>query len=408
MPTTDNFVQPDFPPLVLPPTIAEPVAERKAAPTETIRVLHVVNGEHYAGAERVQDLLAKCLPDFGYSAGFACLKLDKFRAMRRTREAPLYDLRMRARFDPLAARRVAQIVRERDYRIIHAHTVRSLLVGRAASVLTGVPLIYHAHSPTSNDSTRRWQNRLNGAVERLCLRRATRVIAVSQAMAEHIAGEGFDAGRIVVVPNGVPRLESPPLRDVPAACWTLGIAALFRPRKGIEILLEAMALLREEQIPVMLRAVGTFESPKYEAEIKTLVQRLGLSEQVVWIGFAGDVTAELRNMDLLVLPSLFGEGLPMIVLEAMAAGVPVVASRVSGVTEAIRHGREGILVEPGDPAVLAGEIAALADGRYDWVKMRENAHIRQSLLFSDQAMAEGAARVYNDVLYERSEVVKKL
>ena len=106
----------------MPPTLAEPVAERKAAPTETIRVLHVVNGEHYAGAERVQDLLAKCLPEFGYSAGFACLKLDQFRAMRRTRESPLYDLRMRARFDPSAARRVAQIVRERDSRIIHAHT----------------------------------------------------------------------------------------------------------------------------------------------------------------------------------------------------------------------------------------------------------------------------------------------
>jgi glycosyltransferase involved in cell wall biosynthesis len=159
-----------------------------------------------------------------------------------------------------------------------------------------------------------------------------------------------------------------------------------------------MSLLRRQGIPVRLRAVGRFESPQYEAEITARVRQLQLTGQVFWSGFARDVTAELRQMDLLVLPSLFGEGLPMVVLEAMAAGVPVVASRVAGVPEAIRHGRDGVLVNPGDAEELAQAITDVADGRYDWSAMRSSALARQARLFSDRSMAAGVAGVYNEVL----------
>ena len=395
---TDNLSHPETSPLVLPPSTVEPVIPSRAAPTETIRVLHVINGEHYAGAERVQDLLARRLPEFGYSVGFACLKPDQFQEMRQTRDAPLYDADMRSRFELSAARRVARIIDRWDYRLVHAHTVRSLLVGSVAASMAGVPLVYHAHSPTSRDTTRRWRNRLNGAVERICLRRASRVVAVSQAMAEHVASEGFNWAKITVVPNGVPLVERLPARRAPRVSWTLGMVALFRPRKGIEVLLEAIAGLRDDEFPVRLRAVGAFESAAYEAEITALTRRLGLSEHVTWTGFSDDVSTELRRMDLLVLPSLFGEGLPMVVLEAMASGVPVVAARVAGVGEAIRHGCEGLLFEPGDSYSLAREVAALIDRRYDWSALRENAHRRQTRLFSDRAMAEGVAGVYNGVL----------
>ena len=95
-----------------------------------------------------------------------------------------------------------------------------------------------------------------------------------------------------------------------------------------------------------------------------------MSDHITWTGFTRDVAAELRQMDLLVLPSLFGEGLPMVVLEAMAAGVPVVATRVAGIPEAIRHGRDGVLVTPGDPEDLARAIADVVGGQYDWSALR--------------------------------------
>ena len=365
---------------------------------ETIRVLHLINGEHYAGAERVQDLLAMRLPEFGFSVGFACVKLDAFGVMRESRDTPLYDVSMRMRFDPRAAFRVARIIREGGYRILHGHTTRTALIGRLAAAMTGVPMVYHAHSPASRDSTRRWMNRINGVVERLCLRNVSRVIAVSQAMADHIAGEGFDAARIAVVPNGVPSLPSLPCRNKPAGVWTLGVVALFRPRKGIEVLLEAMAILVRQGLPVRLRAVGAFESPKYEAEISACVRRLHLGEHVAWTGFTRHVAAELQNMDMLVLPSLFGEGLPMVVLEAMASGVPVAATDVPGVPEAIRHGRDGVLASPGDPENLARAIADVIAGRYDWESLRVSAFKRHAERFSDRAMASGVAAVYRGLV----------
>ena len=381
----------------LPSTVPLPTTSPLTA-VETIRVLHVINGEHYAGAERVQDLLAKRLPALGFSVGFACVKLDLFDELRESRDAPLYRVPMWTRFDLRAAARVARIVRQEGYRLLHCHTVRTAMIGGIAARMAGVPMVYHAHSPASHDSTRRWMDRINGAIERLSLRRVSRVIAVSQALAEHIEREGFDPARITVVPNGVPEAVHLPDRARPGGCWTLGVVALFRPRKGIEVLLDAVAILRRQGVPVHLRAVGTFESPKYAAEVVLRARQLGLSEHITWTGFSRDVDKELQKMDLFVLPSLFGEGLPMVVLEAMAAGVPVVATRVSGIPEAVRHGQDGLLVAPGDPEALAQAIAGMVRGDYDWSALRVSAMARQAGHFSDRAMAAGVAAVYRELL----------
>ena len=114
------------------------------------------------------------------------------------------------------------------------------------------------------------------------------------------------------------------------------------------MLLEALAVLRSRDVNVRLRAVGGFETPAYEAARSArLAERLGLADAIDWIGFTRGVNRELAKIDLFVLPSLFGEGLPMVVLEAMAAGVPVVASRVEGVPEAVRIARPGLLGRAG-------------------------------------------------------------
>jgi glycosyltransferase involved in cell wall biosynthesis len=384
------------------PSGSPPAPVEAALPSQadvaTIRVLHVINGEYYAGAERVQDLLAARLPEFGYQPGFACVKLDLFDEMRQSRNTPLTNVPMWSRFDLRAAWKIADLVRREQYRIIHGHTVRTALVAALAARLTGVAMVYHAHSPAACDTTHHWRNRFNSVVERISLRRAAKIIAVSKAIAEHLAREGVDPSQVTVVHNGVPSPKSLPERLPPDGEWTLGAAALFRPRKGIETLLEAMALLRNQNVPVRLRAVGAFESPEYEAEIAGHIRRLGLRNVVTWRGFQRDVTSELLKMDLFVLPSLFGEGLPMVVLEAMAAGVPVIASDVPGVSEAVRHGEEGLLVPPGDVTQLAESITAMVDGRFAWSTLRANALRRHADAFSDHTMAAGVAAVYRRVL----------
>lgn len=367
-------------------------------PVQTRRVLHVVNGEHYSGAERVQDLLAAGLPEFGFDVGFACVKPGRFDASRTAQDVPLLNAPMRWRFDLRPARQLAQVIRDEDYDLVHAHTPRSVLIGGLAARLADVPLIYHVHSPTAKDSTHRLRNWLNVQSEHLSLRRVARLIAVSPSLRERMIADGFAPERVAYVANGVPGVAYDTSRCPPRSTWTLGMVALFRPRKGIEVLLEALAQCRANGDDVRLRAVGPFETHLYEREVMRLVDRLQLANAIDWTGFIDDVHAELAKIDLFVLPSLFGEGLPMVVLEAMAAGVPVVATNVEGIPAAVRDGQEGVLVPAGDGTALAGGITRCVRGDLDWPTLRKNAYRRHAEHFSARSMSDGVAKVYRGVL----------
>ncbi len=369
-----------------------------ATAVETTRVLHVINGEHYSGAERVQDLLAIKLPEHGYQLGFACVKPGQFATVRRAQQVPLIDLPMSSRVDLRVVHKLVDVIRNEDYRLVHAHTPRSAIVGAGAARVAGVPLVYHVHSPTCRDSTRWLVNRLSASAEKFSIRNAAALIAVSPSLRDHMIRSGFAEERVHYVANGVPGIEFDVSRQVPATGWTLGMVALFRPRKGTEMLLDAVAALRRQGEDIRIRAIGRFETDDYRREILRQVSALDLDSAVEWAGFVSDVPGELARMDLLVLPSLFGEGLPMVVLEAMAAGVPCVASSVEGIPTAIRDGKEGVLVKPGDWAALAAGIRRITSGELDWQQLRRQAYIRHAERFSDRAMAEGVARVYDQVL----------
>ena len=363
-----------------------------------VRVLHVINGEHYSGAERVQDLLGGALPKQGVEVGFATVKKGKFGDLRTHRQSPLFEVPMRHRLDFGPVRRLAWIIREHDYQVIHAHTPRTAVLCALVTLLTRVSFVYHVHSPTSRDSTRRWANLFNTWAERFALRFADAVITVSGSLGRHMKAQGYSDSTVHVVPNGVPRRSPRPYSGGSPAVWTLGTIALFRPRKGIDVLIEALGILKSRGVPVRLRAVGGFESEAYERELMELAVQEGVAEMIEWTGFTDRVDAELDRMDLMILPSLFGEGLPMVVLEAMAAGVPVVATRVEGTPEAIRDRIDGILAEPNDPEDLAHAVEEIVKAHVDYTSLRRSALERHGEHFSDQAMARRVAEVYRKVL----------
>ena len=228
---------------------------------------------------------------------------------------------MRGRFDLRPVVRLVRIVRREGYRILHAHTPRTALVAGIVSLLTATPLVYHVHSPASRDSTHRWRNRLNALLERACLAWASALIAVSESLGRHTRRQGFaDRPRH----RGSQRRRLSDAARRPAG----GIA-----RNGRSAPWPCSAHAREPRsCSNRLRGSGpktcrSGSSPsvvsrpaEYERHIKDRVAELGLTDVVEWTGFTRDVDRELARMDLFVLPSLFGEGLPMVVLEAMAAG----------------------------------------------------------------------------------------
>jgi len=176
------------------------------------------------------------------------------------------------------------------------------------------------------------------------------------------------------------------------------MVALFRPRKGTEVLLQSLANLMSCGHNVHFTLIGGFETPEYEEQIRELANHLGVADNVDFTGFTSDVPSELAKLDVMVLPSLYGEGLPMVVLEAMAAGVPVVASNVEGASAAIEHRQSGLLTEPGSVSQLATSIERFVTGEIDHARMASAAMTRHRQLFSDLAMARGVGDVYAGVL----------
>ncbi|EAQ80059.1 glycosyltransferase [Blastopirellula marina] len=377
---------------------APPAIPTRPREVRTVKVLHLINGEHYSGAERVQDLLGLRLPEFGYHADFACVKPGKFLTSRQAETSQVFDLAMRHRFDLWRARDAARLIRDEGYEIVHAHTPRTALLAMLAIRGSATKFVYHVHSPTSRDSTRRFKNWVNQKVESMAMTKADRLITVSHSLSRHMRQLKVAAEKVRVVHNGVPPLAEVPSHNTPTDDWTLGCVALFRPRKGMEVLLQALANLRSQGQAVRLRAVGPFETPEYERDILALVDKLKLKDAIEWVGFTQEVNRELFKMDLFVLPSLFGEGLPMVVLEAMAAGVPVIASDVEGVCEAIQPKADGLLAIPGDADDLTKKILAVVSGEIHWSALRQAAIRRQRDSFSDRSMAAGTAAVYDELV----------
>jgi glycosyltransferase involved in cell wall biosynthesis len=178
------------------------------------------------------------------------------------------------------------------------------------------------------------------------------VVVPSQALADYAVSCGFPAHRIRVIPNGIAvrRHEPGPARDP----VVVGTSALLERRKGIDVLLDASARLEKPHRLVI------FGDGPLRRELEGQAEHLGAPAE--FLGFVPDVATRVEELDVFVLPSR-GENLPIAILEAMAAAVPVVATRVGGVPEAVVDGESGLLVEPEDAEGLARALErVIADG----------------------------------------------
>lgn len=366
---------------------------------KVIKTLHVINGEHFSGAERVQQLLGNRLGDFGVSSEFACLKPGKFAECSGLPRERVHQINMRGRLDWNAVQRLCDLASEREVDLLHAHTPRSALLTAITARRRSLPWVYHVHSPAARDSTRQIINWINHYVERVCRSSCNRLITVSKSLRRDCLKNGVPRQKLIAIGNGVAAL--PPIDPTARwdrQSWRLGMIALFRPRKGIETLLHALARLGGQQQNVTLDIIGGFESEDYRQKTLRLIRELNLENRIHFVGFTNDVPSALAELDAMVLPSLFGEGMPMVVLEALACGVPVIATRVEGTPEVVRDGVEGLLAEPNDVASLSAAISRFVASRNDWQRMSIAALDRHRAKFSDVQMAKKIAQTYRQLL----------
>lgn len=401
---TSSYIGVDAPNSLMPESIVVGHHTGQALlPPLPVQVLHLINGEHFSGAERVQQNLGKHLEKFGFQAQFACLKPGKFLEYCGLPRDRVRELPMRSRLDIAVVRSLIAQVKEQNIELLHAHTPRTALVATLVSQRTGVPWVYHIHSPTARDSTRGLINRVNDVVERLAISSCNLMITVSRSLRREMLARGVKKDRLVAIPNGVGAIEPiDPQERLTQDEWRLGMVALMRPRKGVEVALDAMARLKQAGKRVKLELIGGFESTDYQEQILSLIAESGVEDIVEWTGFTSDVASAIRRLDALVLPSLFGEGMPMVVLEALSAGVPVVATRVEGTPEVVRHGIEGLLADPRNAQDLAAKIHELTSDRHVWLSMCRSAVARHRSRYSDVEMARRVARAYRRVISKQN------
>lgn len=321
-------------------------------------VLHLVTGLAVGGAEWSLARLVGRLDPARFRAQVACLHHATGPVFDALREGgiPVTDLRIERRSDPRYLVQLYRFLRRQRPDILHTWMFHANVPGRIAGRLARVPVIVSSERTMGQESMTRY--RLNRLTQRL----VDRHVCVSQAVAEFVTREvGVLPERVVVIPNGIDperhaalpdRAEARKRLGLPEQRLLVGTVASLRAVKRVDLLLDAVARVPTAEVCI----VG---GGRERAALERRAERLGIAHRAHFAGEQRDPRPWLAAFDVFALASDW-EGMPNAVLEAMAAGLPVVATRVGGVPELVVPGETGLLVDRGDPAALANAIEQLS------------------------------------------------
>ena len=322
-------------------------------PTRKYKVLHLLEWfELGGGLEMIAGEIATGLNKDVFDAQIWCLcRGGKLVEEFRQKGIKVRILNITSYHNPLNIIKLVQLFKEAKPDIVHTHVYFASTIGRIAAKLAGVKVcINHVHSSY-------WHyTKLNILMERLLSLWTSKIICVSEHVRTFVVEyEKINADRVVIIRNGISRKDvcKPPDHS---DHFVITIVASLFANKGHMILLDAIALLRGRYPQIKCWIVGEGEMG---TELKQYAKDLGIDQDVVFWGVRWDVPQLLLASQLFVLTSIFREGLPISILEAMAYGVPVVASSVGGIPEIIKDGINGCLVLPQDAQQLADCIEEL-------------------------------------------------
>ncbi|QGU32828.1 glycosyltransferase [Thermochromatium tepidum] len=357
-----------------------------------MRILHVEAGRHlYGGAFQVLHLV-RGLAARGHDNLLVCPRgcaLAKAAAPC----AEVHELPLHGDADLTMITRLYRLIRAFCPDLVHLHSRSGAdVMGGIAARLAGVPVI---HTRRVDNPEPRWWVALK-------YRLYDRVIAISDGIGRVLLSEGVPPAKLRVVRSAVDhdRYAVPVDRvavrarlQVPMEAILIGVIAQLIPRKGHRVLLGALPDLIATHPEIQVRFFG--QGP-LAADLQRRIESAGLAAQVRLAGFRHDLPEILPALDLVVHPALM-EGLGVSLLQAAAAGVPIIASRVGGIPEAVREGENGLLVPPGDIAALRAAISALIVDPERRRALGAGGRALMAREFSLAAMVEGNLAVYREL-----------
>lgn len=300
--------------------------------------------------------------------------------------------------DPRSFTRLRRIFKERGARIVHFHNSLPVFTGVPAAVHTRVPVkVMTEHSIYYPGKA---GGRLSTAVYHRLRRKLDAVIACSQQVRES-HWHGLDPDRLITVVNGVDLDHFDASRvgtRTDSGTFQIGSIGSLTPQKGYGYLIDAVRILAARDVPVELTFVG--DGP-LRGELEEHANRSGVSYRIHFIGSTGDVKSVLPTFDVVAGSSL-REGLPLSVLEAMAAGKPVVTTDVGGNSEAVLDGVTGFLVPVKDAGALADALETLWRDEAIRASMGRAGRAWVEQHFSAKKMVAETEKIYESILESRS------
>lgn len=323
------------------------------------RVLHVMRMSGVGGSENHLRMLLPELPARGWEPDLL-IPSPRPDAVRGLAESfaescgRVIVAPMRRDISPSLSLRISKLLRSGEYQLVHSHLVHA--DWHAALASAGVALVSTKHN--DNPFRRSYPFRV---VERAVANRCAATITISESLREFTLRYTRPRTEVVTVLYGLQRPARAPQRNAESdAPILLSVARLVR-QKGLDVLIEAMNPIAEAFPDARLLIAG--EGPERQA-LERLVRDLGLEDRVRLLGHRGDIAQLMSHAWLLVHPARW-EGFGLVLLEAMRAGLPVVATGVSAIPEIVIAGATGRLVPPDDPSALAeAVIGTLGDERF--------------------------------------------
>jgi glycosyltransferase involved in cell wall biosynthesis len=359
-----------------------------------IRVVHIINSMEVGGAQRQILNLFHAIDRERFDLRLICL-IDKgtFGEQLEQEGFPVVALGKSNRIDPGMLVRLVRQLRAWRPDIVHTSVFTSNLWGRLAAILSRVPVrIVHEQSTVSLE---KWYRR---EIDRLLAPWTHRVLAVSEDLRRRIvAEEGIGQDRVEVLYNAVDcrAIQTELHKGTPDGLpgtpgRRVGIVGRIEYRKDHSTLVQAAAQVVREIPDATFLLVG--DGPDRD-KIAAEIAHYGLVERFVLLGERGDVPRLLGAFDVYALSSIT-EGLSLSILEAMAAGRPVMATRVGGNSELLDEGACGILVSPGDPVAMAQALIGLLTHPAETQQLGNRARERAESLFDIRAVATRLERIY--------------
>ena len=309
----------------------------------------------------------------------------------------MHSIPERGPFDLRAVRLMLDLCRRLSVDIWHAHDYKSDILGRLIRRRHPMKLVTTMHGFTGET----WRTRLYARLSNPALRGYDRVIAVSPLLMRYAAEHGVHPDRLRYVPNAIDLREYRRQRDAAQAKAELGIApderaiavvGRFSIEKGVDRAIRLFASMRRVAPDIRLHLIG--DGPE-RRNLESLAESLGVADAIRWWGWQRDTRTQLEAMDLLLLTS-HTEGLPNAVLEAMALGVPVAATKVGAVPDVLDHGRCGVLLNEDSDDWLE-QVQPLLMPSPRRAQMIDSAYARLSQRYEFAARMRRIADIYREV-----------